>query len=307
MITNRLKPISFGSTWTEVKDYLFITFGLLLYAFGWAGFLIPNKITTGGVTGISAIVYYATGIPIQNTYILINTILLIFAFRIIGWKFCVKTIYGIGVLYFLLWLLQKIITYSLVGDEPFMACIIGAALCGIGLGIVFIHNGSTGGTDIISAIVNKYKDVTFGKMTMMCDICIISSSSFIPGYTAEKVIFGFTTLVIVGSAVDYVVNNARQSVQFFIFSKEYEKISDAIVQEAHRGVTILDGMGWYSKTSSKVIIVLAKKSESVSIFRLIKSIDPHAFISQSAVIGVFGEGFDKIKVKVKKQVEQKDP
>lgn len=310
---NKLKPISFTDTWTEVKDYLFITFGLLLYAFGWAGFLIPNKITTGGVTGISAIVYYATGIPIQNTYVLINIILLIFALKILGWKFCVKTIYGIGVLYFLLWFLQKIIVdsngnpLSLVGDEPFMACIIGAALCGIGLGIAFTHNGSTGGTDIISAIVNKYKDVTFGRMTMMCDICIISSSSFIPGYTVEKVIFGFTTLVVIGSAIDYVVNNARQSVQFFIFSKEYEKISDAIVQEAHRGVTILDGMGWYSKASSKVIVVLAKKSESVNIFRLIKSIDPHAFISQSAVIGVFGEGFDKIKVKVKKQVEQKEP
>lgn len=301
---NKLKPIFVGSGWTEVKDYLFITFGLVLYALGWAGFLIPNKITTGGVTGISAIIYYATGIPIQNTYVLINIVLLVFALKILGWKFCVKTIYGIGVLYFLLWFLQRIIVdsqgrpLSLVGDEPFMACIIGAALCGIGLGIAFTHNGSTGGTDIISAIVNKYRDVSFGRMTMLCDICIISSSSFIPGYTVEKVIFGFTTLIVIGSAIDYVVNNSRQSVQFLIFSKDYDKISDAIVHNAHRGVTLLDATGWYSKKSTKVIVVLAKRRESVNIFRLVKSIDPNAFISQSAVIGVFGEGFDKLKVKV---------
>ena len=300
---NKFKPIVFTSVWTEAKDYLFITFGLLLYAFGWAGFLIPNKITTGGVTGISAIVYYGTGIPIQNTYVLINIVLLVFALKILGWKFCLKTIYGIGVLYFLLWFLQRIIVdeqgnaLSLVGDEPFMAVIVGAALCGMGLGIAFTHNGSTGGTDIIAAIVNKYRDITFGRMTMLCDLCIISSSSFIPGYTIEKVIFGYSTLIVIGLCIDYVVNNARQSVLFLIFSKEYEKISDAVTHQLHRGVTLLDGVGWYSKRDVKVIVILAKKRESTNIFRLVKAIDPNAFVSQSAVIGVFGEGFDKIKVK----------
>lgn len=300
---NKFKPIAFTSVWTEAKDYLFITFGLLMYALGWAGFLIPNKITTGGVTGISAIVYYATGIPIQNTYVIINIVLLIFALKILGWKFCLKTIYGIGVLYFLLWFLQRVIVddqgnaLSLVGDEPFMAVIVGAALCGMGLGIAFTHNGSTGGTDIIAAIVNKYRDVTFGRMTMLCDLCIISSSSFIPGYTIEKVIFGYSTLIVIGLCIDYVVNNARQSVQFLIFSKEYEKISDAVTHQLHRGVTLLDGIGWYSKQNVKVIVILAKKRESTNIFRLVKAIDPRAFVSQSAVIGVFGEGFDKIKVK----------
>lgn len=299
---SHLKSISVNSIWTEIKDYLFISFGLLMYSFGWAGFLIPNKITTGGVTGISAIIEYATGFPLQNSYVIINIILLAFALKILGWKFFLKTIYGIIVLYIFLWLLRSIIVdpqtgepLSLVGNEPFMACIIGAALCGIGLGIAFIHNGSTGGTDIISAIVNKYKDVSFGRMTMICDIFIISSSSFIPNYTIQNVIFGFTTLIIVGSAVDYVINAARQSVQFLIFSKDYDKIADAISQQAHRGVTVLDGTGWYSKKDVKVLVILAKKRESINIFRLVKAIDPHAFISQSAVIGVFGEGFDKIK------------
>ena len=132
-------------------------------------------------------------------------------------------------------------------------------------------------------------------MTMLCDVCIISSSAFIPGYTVQKVMFAFCTLVIVGFSVDYVVNSVRQSVQFLIFSKDYEQIADAVIARAHRGVTVLDGHGWYSKKPVKVIVVLAKRSESNNIFRLVKSIDPNAFVSQSAVIGVFGQGFDKIK------------
>lgn len=283
--------------WREVKDYILITFGIFCYALGWAGFLIPNEITTGGVTGIAAIVQYGTGIPLQNTYIVINVILLIIALKIMGLKFCLKTIYGVFCLYIMLWLLQEVITESVVGDEPFMACILGAVLCGMGLGIVFVNNGSTGGTDIIAAIVNKYRDVTFGRMEMYCDIIIISSSYMIPDYTIQKVVFGYTTLVIVASALDFVVSRVRQSVQFLIFSAEYEKISDAIIKKAHRGVTVLDGTGWYSKKAAKVVVVVAKRRESVSIFRLVKAIDPKAFISQSAVIGAYGEGFDKIKVK----------
>lgn len=283
--------------WREVKDYIFITFGIFCYALGWAAFLIPNKITTGGVTGISAIVQYATGFPLQNTYAIINIVLLIVALKVLGLRFCLKTIYGVFGLYFMLWGLQELITESVVGDEPFMACILGSVLCGMGLGIVFANNGSTGGTDIIAAVVNKYRDVTFGKMIMYCDIVIISSSYIIPDYTIKNVVFGFTTLVIVAMSLDYVVNNSRQSVQFMIFSSEYERIADAIIKDAHRGVTVLDGTGWYSKKPTKVIVVLAKRRESVSIFRLVKAIDPKAFISQGAVIGVYGEGFDKIKVK----------
>ena len=295
---NKLKPISRTTLLAEAKDYLFITFGLLIYALGWAGFLIPNRIATGGVTGLSAIIEYATGFPLQNTYVIINFILLAFAFYFVGWKFCLKTIYGTIVLYFFLNILRALITDrygSLVGDEPFMSCVIGAILCGIGLGLAFSHNGSTGGTDIIAAIVNKYKNVSFGRMTMLCDVCIISSSAFIPDYTVQKVIFAYCTLVLVGFSVDYVVNSARSSVQFLIFCKDFDKIADAVMSQAHRGVTVLDGQGWYSKKEVKVVVVLAKRSESNNIFRLVKSIDPHAFVSQSAVIGVFGQGFEKIK------------
>ncbi len=293
-----IKPITRQHAIAEAKDYLFITFGLMLYSLGWTGFLIPNRITTGGVTGISAIIEYSTGIPMQNTYVLINIVLLAFALYFVGWKFCVKTIYGIIVLYALINVMRVSITDrygSLVGDEPFMACMIGALLCGVGLGVAFTHSGSTGGTDIIAAIVNKYKNISFGRMTMLCDVCIISSSSFIPDYTVQKVMFAFCTLVIIGFSVDYVVNTARSSVQFLILSKSYEQIADAVLQQVHRGVTVIDAKGWYSKSDVKIVLVLAKRSESTNIFRLVKAIDPNAFVSQSAVIGVFGQGFDKMK------------
>lgn len=287
----------------ELRDYLFITLGLISYSLGWTAFLIPYQITTGGTTGIAAIIYYSTGFPIQFSYFIINAVLMTFAIKILGPKFSIKTTYGIFMLTFFLWFFQLVIKddagipLQLLGPgQDFMACMIGAIMCGLGLGIVFVNNGSTGGTDIIAAIVNKYKDVTLGRMIMYCDIIIISSCYFIFN-DWRRVIFGFVTLFIISFVLDWIVNSARQSVQFFIFSKDYEKIADRITIETHRGVTVLTGVGWYSKNNVKVLVVLAKKSQSVQIFRMVKDIDPNAFISQSSVIGVYGEGFDRLKVK----------
>ncbi|MDR0972593.1 MAG: YitT family protein [Prevotellaceae bacterium] len=284
---------------TVARDLLFITFGLMCYALGWELFLLPYQITTGGVTGISAIIYYATGFPLQYSYFIMNAILLAFSMRILGWKFSMRTVYAVFMLTFLLSLFQTMVgdTKVIGENQEFMACILGASLCGIGLGIVFINNGSTGGTDIIAAVVNKYRDVTFGRMILYCDIVIISSCYFV-FYDWKRVVFGFVTLLVISFVLDMVINSARQSVQFLIFSKEYKLIADHIITETHRGVTVLDGTGWYSKNEVKVLVVLAKKSQSVHIFRLVKQIDPDAFISQSSVIGVYGEGFDRIKVKV---------
>ena len=286
----------------ELKDYVMITLGLISYSLAWAAFLIPYQITTGGTTGIGAIIYYATGFPIQWSYFLINAVLMTFAIKILGPKFSIKTTYAIFMLTFFLWLFQKIVNgpdgippQILGPGQDFMACLIGASMCGLGLGVVFNCNGSTGGTDIIAAIINKYRDVTLGRMIMACDVVIISSCYFI-FHDWRRVIFGFVTLFVIGFVLDYIVNSARQSVQFLIFSKEYEKIADRITKETHRGVTVLDGTGWYSKGHVKVLVVLAYKRQSVEIFRLVKDIDPNAFISQSSVIGVYGEGFDKLNI-----------
>lgn len=287
----------------ESKDYLAITFGLMCYALGWVAFMLPYQITTGGATGICAIIYYVTGIEIQVSYFILNAILMGFALKILGPKFSIKTIFAIIVLTFFLWFFQRLLEGDdgklplLLGPgQDFMACVIGAGLLGFGIGIVFCNNGSTGGTDIIAWIINKYKDVTLGRMIMYCDIVIISSCYFI-FHDWRRVLFGFCVLFVMSIVIDYVVNSARQSVQFLIFSRKHDEIAEGISTQINRGVTLLDGKGWYSKQDIKVVVVLAKKSQSLDIFRLVKDIDPNAFISQSNVVGVYGEGFDPLKVK----------
>ena len=297
--------------WQEAKDYIWISLGLMLYTFGWTVFLLPYEIVTGGVTGLSAIIFYATRIPIEYSYFVINFSLLVVALKILGFKFMMKTIYAIFFLSFLLWGAQKLMTgpdgefYQVLGPgQEFMSLIIGCVITGTSLAIVFLHNGSTGGTDIIAAVVNKFHDFSLGTVLIGVDLCIIGSCLFIPQFGEElqrcyKVVFGLCTMFVECFTLDYVMNSRRESVQFMIFSREYDKIARAITKNTDHTLTILDGHGWYTGTEMKVICLLAKKNESVLIFRLIKMIDPRAFVSQSSVIGVYGEGFDQIKVKVK--------
>lgn len=279
-----------------IKEYVTILIGLALYALGWTGFLLPHEITTGGVTGIGALLFFAKGIPVAVTYLTINVVLLFFSIRIFGWKFSIRTIFGVAVLTILLTIAQGLIKKPFLVEEPFMACVVGGVLAGMGVGIVFAANGSTGGTDIIAMIINKYRNVTLGRGILYSDLIIICSS-YILFQSVEKIIFGLTTLVISSYCVDLVVNGVRQSVQFLIFSSKYEEIAKRISIEVYRGVTVLDGMGWYSKQPVKVLVVMARKNESVKIFRIVKQVDPLAFVSQSSVIGVYGQGFDIIKSK----------
>lgn len=285
-------------TWIDIREYIFIAFGLFLYAGAWKAFLLPHKITGGGATGVGALVYYATGIPISITYFSINAVLLLIAIRTIGLKFSLRTIYGVAIMTFFFSVLPQAVQGTFVGkDDNFMACVIGGLLSGVGIGIVFLANGSSGGTDIIAKVVNKYRNITLGRILLYCDVLIICSSYFLKFGSIERIVYGLTAMAITTIAVDMVINGVRQSVQFFIFSKEYEQIATRINIDVHRGVTILDGMGWYSKEPVKVITVVARKNESIKIFRIVKDIDPNAFISQSSAIGVYGEGFDIIKGK----------
>ncbi len=278
-----------------IKDYLFIIFGTFLYGLGWAAFLIPNGLSIGGAAGVGSIIYYAFGFPDVNvTYAIINIILLIIALKILGIRFCLNTIFGIFFCWFFLFILPMYIDHSPVEGDLFMSSIIGGLLCGAGVGIVFISNGSTGGTDIIAAIVNNFRNVSFGRIILYTDVIVISSSYFVY-HSFEKMIYGFLILVIMTYVCDMVINGIRASVQIFIFSDKWEEIADRINQDQHRGVTVLDGMGWYTKKTRKVLVVLVKRTESTNIHRIIKMIDPKAFISQTSVMGVYGEGFDKIK------------
>ena len=280
----------------SVREYFYILIGLSLYALGWTGFLLPHGIVTGGVTGIGALIYFSNGLPVAVTYFLVNIVLLFFSVRLIGWSFSIRTIFSVIILTSFLSVAQSIIHKPILVEEPFMACIIGGILCGTGLGIVFTANGSTGGTDIIALIINKHRNVTPGRALLYTDLVIIASS-YLLFHSIDKILYGLTALIISTYAVDLIVDGVRQSVQFFIFSTKYELIADRINIELHRGVTVLDGMGWYSKEPTKVLCVIARKNESVKIFRIVKQEDPKAFVSQTSAIGVYGEGFDIIKSK----------
>ena len=299
----------------EARDYFFIAVGLLLYTIAFTVFLMPYQIVAGGITGLSAIIYYATGFHLENTYIIINGLLLLVALKILGVKFLMKTIFAIFTLYFMLMFAQEILPkqenglpFKLMGEgQDFMSMIIGCVMTGIALATVFLNNGSTGGTDIIAASVNKFHpNVSLGNVLIAVDFCIIGSCMFFPQFgtymeRAHKVMFGFCVMTMENYVLDYVMNARRQSVQFFIFSSKWQEIANAIGTEMNHGVTILDGHGWYTGHQMKVLCILARKNESVNMFRLIKMIDPRAFVSQSSVIGVYGEGFDEMRVKIKEQ------
>ena len=293
--------------WREVRDYAMITIAMLSYCIGWSAFLLPNTLASGGVAGISSILEWSPlAIPAQVSYFVINAILLIFALVTLGWRFCVKTIYAVAVLTVALALIRdKVASLHLLADQPFMAAIIGSVFCGSGVGIGLAFRGSTGGTDIVAAIINKYRDISLGRIIMILDVVIISSSYFVLR-DWERVIFGYVVLYVTAFCLDQVVNSMRRSVQFFIISEKYDEISRRINQEHHRGCTILEGYGSYSGNKTNVLFVLVKQRESRKVFEISNTVDPAAFVSQSPVIGVYGNGFDRMKVKRKKTTEPKN-
>jgi uncharacterized membrane-anchored protein YitT (DUF2179 family) len=269
-------------------------------------FMLPYSLTTGGVAGVASIIYYATGIEVQVTYVIVNIILLIIAIKELGIRFCFKTIYAVFFMTFVLWLFQRIIEIpdpnqtgammlpKFIGEESFMACVLGAILCGSGVALCFENNGSTGGTDIIAAIVNKHRNMSLGSVIMSCDVVIISSCYFI-FHDWFRVIYGFVMLFICSTTIDYWMRRRQQSVQFMIFSRNPDAIADAII-ETHHGVTILDGEGWYTHTDRKVIVSIIRRRDQALMQRIIKHIDPYAFVSMTDASGVWGESFDKFKV-----------
>ena len=276
-----------------VKDYLIITLGLLINALGWTAFLIPAEIVGGGVSGIASLIFYASGLPVAVSFFAINSILIFVSIKILGKGFGIKTIYSVLVLTGFFALFQHLIKEPIV-NEDFMATIIGAALAGAGVGFVFTRGGSTGGTDIIAMIVNKYRNISPGKTILFADFFIISSS-FIVFISLEKIVYGFVCMAVLAYTVDLVLSGSKQSVQIFVFSKCYEKIADRITHELNRGVTLIDGKGWYTKEDTKILLVIARKHESPNIIRLIKEEDPVGFISMGTVMGVYGGGFEELR------------
>lgn len=283
----RMKPL------VTIKEYFMIAISTIPYALAVNWILVPHAIVGGGLTGLCEIIYFATDtfIPIWLSSFVLNLALLVVAFFTVGWRYCVRTLWG--VLCYTIWLRVVDIPDVPVISDPFMAVILGGLFMGVFLGVVFLNNGSTGGVDIVAMIVNKYHHLPMGRVLMACDIVVILCAYFLPEvHSIEKILFGFCYTFMASTAVDWVINRTRQSVQFFIFSGKYEEIAEAIMTQVPRGVTFLEAQGGYTKNPGKVITVIARQYESSKIFRLVHSIDPNAFVSQSQVRGVFGQGFD---------------
>ena len=300
---------------SSAKEYVLITLGVTLYALGWAMFLTPNSMIGGGVTGFSAILEYAFGLPISITYFILNILLLVIGTKILGTGFGFKTIYAIIMTSVMLAVTKDHIPTDFIAefsqDSKIVCTVLGGIMAGVGIGLSMSQGGSTGGTDIIALIWCKFKPASPGKVILIIDIIIILSSLLFPSYTAQGelmaypekvaiVVYGLIQVTVCGYAIDLYISGSKQSVQAFIFTKKVNEMADAIAFDMKRGVTVLPAKGWYSKEDKQVIMVVTRKTDLNLLFRYVKSIDPEAFLSVSSVMGVYGQGFDTIKVKSKK-------
>lgn len=296
--------ISKRALYREAFDYFMIAVGCVLYAIGWTIFLLPNNIGNGGVAGLSSIIYWGMGVPISVTYFAMNAILLALALKTLGLRFCIKTIYGVMMMTLATGVLRGLYPHpTILNDDPVMGATMGAIFCGLGLGFCLSHNGSSGGSDIVAAVVNKYRDISLGRVIVLVDMFIVSLS-YVVLHDWNQVIYGYLTLVISAVVLDQIVNSGIRSVQFLIISERYEEICQKITElPPHRGCTIIDAHGYYTGNTTKVVLVVTRKREAGLLYSVINDIDPHAFVTQSQVMGVFGQGFEKFKVKHKNHKE----
>jgi len=281
-----------------IKDYLIMALAIFIYTIGLTGFIMPNQVVSGGLAGAALLLNYATGINVSSTIFVVNVLLLIVAFRPLGKKFVINTIIGAGMLTVGVRVGEGYLKpYFLANPpvhDPFIAIVLGGIFMGVALGMVYSVNGSTGGVDIIGFLVTKYFKIRISRILLYVDVLIVLSSIFIlKGYTIEKMVLGLILLPVMYQAVDVIMNGAKQAIQVIILSKKYEEIATHINTELKRGCTVVDGTGWYTKNPQKVIIVFARRGEGTTIFRLVNSIDPDAFVTRTNVEAVYGKGFEK--------------
>ncbi len=301
----------------ELKAYVIITFGLLLYTLGWIVFLIPNNMVGGGVTGISAILLYAFNIPVGVSFFIINLVLLLIALKVLGKGFGMKTVYAIIIASLFYEVVPPLvpdvfIQEIAISNGKLLCAIFGGVCAGLGIGISFSQGGSTGGTDIVALMIVKYKNISAGRVILLLDIFIIASSLLLPpneildangavigvetwGERFATILYGYILIGACSYSVDMFISGTKQSSQIFIFSKKYAELADAITSGTGRGVTLIDGEGWYTKQKSKIVMVVMRKDDLSVLYRLVREIDRDAFLSVGNVSGVYGKGFDQIK------------
>ncbi len=284
------------SIWQEIKSHLIITLGVIVSAIGWTAFLIPNNMLGGGVTGLSTIVYWTLNIPTGITIFVFNAILILIAFKSLGRRFALSTIYSVIITSVSFYFLQNYFGDVPLIEDKFLAVVLGAGLNGVACGLIFLEGSSTGGTDVVVIMINKYRNVTLGRLTLFINVVIISCSYFV-FKDLELLIYSYVGLMITSYTMDLTMNGSKQSVQMFIFSSKPKEIADRVGDEVHRGVTMIKGTGWYSKKESDIVMVVVRKTESQRVIRIVKQQDPAAFVSVNTVMGVYGKGFDAMKNK----------
>lgn len=292
-----------GSILTTTKEYLLMTLGMCIYSFGWIGCILPAKAAGGGASGLSLLIYYLSGgaISIGTMVLIINAVLLLIAGFIVGWKFGIKTIYCVVVMSGVMALLQHLFTlpsgeimdiFNL--DNRLLSAILGGICSGIGVAMCFQQGGSTGGSDIVVMIVNKFHTISYGKFIRYTDGVIILSALFLPDIGIDGVIYGFVMVAVFSYTVDMILSGNQQSSQIFIICRDYQAMADAINQEAKRGATVIDAMGWYTKNDSKIVMVVCRKRDLAMVLKVVRAVDPDAFITIGSVMGVYGKGFDAL-------------
>lgn len=282
------------------KEYLIMTIGMFLYAFGYICCILPAHCMGGGATGVSLLIHFIVGgtLPLGVIVLIINAILLIAAGFIVGWRFGIKTLYCILMMSVFMSVLQTAFPPESVDllhlENRLLSAILGGIIAGIGVALSFQQGGSTGGTDIVAMIINKYRTISYGRIVIVSDYVIIASALFVSDLGIDSVIYGYVFVGVFGYTVDTLMAGNKQSMQIFIITADYKTMADAIIYQAHRGATVIDARGWYTKEESKIVMVVCRKNEISMILKLVKTVDPQAFISAGSVMGVYGKGFDAL-------------
>ena len=280
--------------WQEVRSHIIITVAIIISAIGWTGFLIPSNMLGGGVTGLATIIYWVTGLPTGISIFALNAILILIAFRSLGRRFALSTIYSVIVTSVVFYILQEYVFLAPIIEDRFLSAVLGAGLNGFACAFIFLEGSSTGGTDIIVMMINKYRNITLGRLTLFINVAIISCSYFV-FRDLELLIYSYVGLMVTSYTMDLTMNGSKQSVQMFIFSQKSDEIADKVGEEIRRGVTMIKGTGWYTKTENNIVMVVVRKTESQRVIRIVKQLDPAAFVSVNTVMGVYGKGFEMMK------------
>ena len=286
-------------------DYAIISVGVLMYTFAWSAMLIPNGIASGGLTGACTILNFATGIPVYLSYMVVNVLLILAGILILGKGFGFKTLYAIGLSTLCLDVMANWEFIHVFFDNKLLLVVVAAIIESIGIAFILARGGSTGGTDIIALIVNKFWPVSLGKVFLVTDLFIIASILLIPGKTVEDMVYGYVAMVIFSVFVDWVMLGRKSTWQIMVFSNKYKEIADTVINDLNRGVTALDAQGWYSGESKKVLLIMVRKPELHTITKTVKTIDPTAFVTVSSASTVYGEGFDEMKTGMKLNLKKK--